>query len=60
MKWQAIQRLKDDYFSAKNAFRAYEQEAWKIKREKRAKQEKEQKQAYRREIAERKMGMFSS
>ncbi|KAI5838239.1 hypothetical protein DFP73DRAFT_503393 [Morchella snyderi] len=58
-KWQAIQTLKDEYFSAKNAYRAYEQEAWKIKREKWAKQEREAKIAYRRQIAQEKMEQAS-
>lgn len=58
-KWQAIQTLRDEYFSAKNAYRAYEQEAWKIKREKRAKQEREAKIAYRRQIAQEKMEQAS-
>jgi peptidoglycan hydrolase CwlO-like protein len=56
-KWQAIQKLKDDYYHARNAFRDYEKEAWRIRREKKAKEEEEYRQAKKRQIAQQKMGM---
>ncbi|KAG0641834.1 hypothetical protein HOY80DRAFT_998950 [Tuber brumale] len=40
-KWQNIQDLKDDYYSARNAYREYEKEAWRIRREKKAKEDEE-------------------
>lgn len=56
-KWQRIQDLRDDYESARNAYRDYEKEAWRIKREKKAKEDEEYRLAKKREIAQQKMGM---
>ncbi|PWW77458.1 hypothetical protein C7212DRAFT_292903, partial [Tuber magnatum] len=54
-KWQKIQDLKDDYYSARNAYRDYEKEAWRIRREKKAKEDEEYRLAKKREIAQYKM-----
>ena len=57
-KWQIIQDLKDDYYAARNAYRDYEKEAWRIRREKKAKEDEEYRLAKKREIAQQKMGMW--
>ncbi|CAZ81816.1 unnamed protein product [Tuber melanosporum] len=54
-KWQNIQDLKDDYYSARNAYREYEKEAWRIRREKKAKEDEEYRLAKKREAAQQKM-----
>ncbi|PUU84071.1 hypothetical protein B9Z19DRAFT_1070962 [Tuber borchii] len=54
-KWQIIQNLKDDYYAARNAYRDYEKEAWRIRREKKAKEDEEYRLAKKREIAQQKM-----
>ncbi|EPS45524.1 hypothetical protein H072_462 [Dactylellina haptotyla CBS 200.50] len=41
-KFQEIKTLKDNYYSAKTAFREYEQEAWKVRKEK----QKAEREAY--------------
>ncbi|CUS12016.1 unnamed protein product [Tuber aestivum] len=54
-KWQKIQDLKDDYYSARDAYRDYEKEAWRIRREKKAKEDEEYRLAMKRELAQQKL-----
>ncbi|KAF3917564.1 hypothetical protein AA313_de0202770 [Arthrobotrys entomopaga] len=44
-KFQEIKALKDNYYSAKNAYRDYEQEAWKARKEK----QRAEREAYEKE-----------
>jgi hypothetical protein len=56
-KWKAIQKIRDEYYAARDAYREYDREARRIRKEKRAKEEKEFQEAKRRQIAQQKMGM---
>ncbi|KAK6527567.1 hypothetical protein TWF694_004551 [Orbilia ellipsospora] len=44
-KFQEIKTLKDNYYTAKNAYRDYEQEAWKVRKEK----QRAEREAYEKE-----------
>lgn len=55
-KWQALQRLKDEFFANKKAYRDYENEAYKVRKQRQAEYEAEKRKEHKRQIATEKMG----
>ncbi|KAF2436089.1 hypothetical protein EJ08DRAFT_674662 [Tothia fuscella] len=54
-KWQAIKAIKDKYFEQKRAFREYDQEAWRIRKEKQKAENDAFHAGKRKEVAARKL-----
>ncbi|KAL2823378.1 hypothetical protein BDW59DRAFT_98290 [Aspergillus cavernicola] len=54
-KWTAIREVKDNYYKSRKAYKEYEDEAWKIRREKQKSQREAFEREKKRKIADKKL-----